>query len=249
LLLKNRFLRYNDFIESAELSVLKDVFDKYYIDKWRGTPHSWGAKYPDKIITHWSREWEYPWAIMSGNIKEGENVLDCGCGGSPFLPFIVEEFKCNGYGIDLGFGDRIKDYNVVINSSEPLANLRHFFVDPSEVVNGNITIKKQNMTDIKYQDNFFDKVFCISVIEHMEENDAINGICEMVRVLKPGGKLLMTIDHTSYKNHVKAWCEGQFREIIALSGLELDGGSDFSLPDDSEVHGYYHVVGFVLYKG
>lgn len=248
MLLKNRFLRVSDF-NDHEMGELKVAFDKYYVDRWRGTPHPWGAKYPDTVVTHWSREWEYPWAVTCGDIQEGENILDCGCGGAPFLPFVVENLKCNGFGIDLGYGDRIKDYDTVINSSDPLANLRYFYVQPSFVVGNRIVIKKQSMADIGYEDGFFDKVFCISVMEHMEEGIAKESIKEMVRVLKPGGKLLMTIDHTSYKNHVKPWCEGQFREIIELSGLELDGESDFSLPDDSEVHGYYHVVGFVLNKG
>ena len=36
----------------------------------------------------WSGRWEYPWAILAADLKIGEEALDCGCGGSPLLPYL-----------------------------------------------------------------------------------------------------------------------------------------------------------------
>lgn len=238
---KNRFFRTSDF-NDPQMARLKNIFDEYYVNRWKGNFHPWGAKEPEKIIIHWSRELEYPWAVINGEVRKEYKILDCGCGGSPLLPYLIETTKCKGYGIDNGA--------VVVCDSKPslLPNLKRFYINPSEVMDEDIIIKKQNINDIKYPNNYFDRVFCISVIEHLKQNVAEKGIREMVRVLKPGGKLLITMDHTSHENHIKSWCVGKYQLIIKLTGLKLDGDSNFTVPLDDEVHGYYHVVGFVLNK-
>ena len=50
------------------------------------------------------------------------------------------------------------------------------------------------MTDLPYENDYFDTVSCISVLEHMSHKDQIQGIREMCRVLRKGGKLIITYD-------------------------------------------------------
>ena len=45
-----------------------------------------------------------------------------------------------------------------------------------------------------YKNDYFDTVSCISVLEHISHKDQIRGIKEMCRVLKKGGKLIITYD-------------------------------------------------------
>jgi ubiquinone/menaquinone biosynthesis C-methylase UbiE len=47
---------------------------------------------------------------------------------------------------------------------------------------------RMDITDLKFEDNKFDFIFCISVM-HFVEND-LQGFREMFRVLKKGGRLL-----------------------------------------------------------
>jgi ubiquinone/menaquinone biosynthesis C-methylase UbiE len=51
------------------------------------------------------------------------------------------------------------------------------------------------MLNLKVENAFFDRVFCISVLEHIA-NPVVQqqGIREMVRILKPGGRLIITVD-------------------------------------------------------
>jgi hypothetical protein len=37
----------------------------------------------------WSRRWEYPWAILSADVKQGMTILDGGCSSSPLLPYLA----------------------------------------------------------------------------------------------------------------------------------------------------------------
>ena len=48
-----------------------------------------------------------------------------------------------------------------------------------------------NVTDLKYEDNTFDAVFCIAVLEHVY--DYKKAISEMRRVLSPNGQLILSV--------------------------------------------------------
>lgn len=54
-----------------------------------------------------------------------------------------------------------------------------------------------DFTKLSFEDCSFDVVSCVSVLEHMPHDDQIRGIKEMARVVKNGGKLIIT-----YDNHV-----------------------------------------------
>jgi SAM-dependent methyltransferase len=51
-----------------------------------------------------------------------------------------------------------------------------------------------DFTRLSYADESFDVVSCISVLEHMPPGAQLAGVREMARVLKPGGRLIITYD-------------------------------------------------------
>lgn len=245
----NRFLRNKDFYLN-DYDIIRKSIDEYYSLELKGTPHPWGSKYPDSVVTHWSREWEYPWAVINSEVEPSYKLLDCGCGGSPLIPYLTKKFGCIANGIDLNYGnDLVSNQNDYMSQGNKLCDLRKVLVDPIFFTDGKYTIQKGSMDSMPYDTGHFDRVFCISVIEHLQSEDmGKECIKEMVRVLKSGGRMLITMDHTSYKDHVMQWCIGNYRKIIEWSGLELMGDSDFTVPSEDEIDGYYHVLGFVLKK-
>ena len=52
-----------------------------------------------------------------------------------------------------------------------------------------------SITNLPYEDKMFSKVFCISVLEHLPQEEIIKALKEFKRVLKSKGKLILTIDH------------------------------------------------------
>ena len=243
----NRFLRKSD-LDLVIFKTLKKEIEHIYCDIFRGKPHVYGAKNKKLVKMHWSREWEYPWAIIYSDVKKGDRILDCGCGGSPLLPFFAyHDVEC--YGVDKNYGKKLKSYSkikLMIFRTSPLATLRDFYVDPSVVVGKNITISNDDMTNLHFEDESFDKIFCISVIEHLSVAEAKKSIEEMVRVVKPGGKILLTIDHDG--KHVNPELQGKYQEIISWSNLDICGDTDFTIPKSDEIHGTYNVLGVILRK-
>ena len=84
------------------------------------------SRYLQRIVdyNHWSRAWEYPWAILVADIKEHSlRILDIGGGGSPFAIYL-EKCGHESYVIDpsLNLG-----LNAYINRSKGIyRNIRSF---------------------------------------------------------------------------------------------------------------------------
>jgi SAM-dependent methyltransferase len=57
----------------------------------------------------------------------------------------------------------------------------------------NVGIAKLNLEKIPFGDASFDLITCISTIEHCQNPHS--ALSEMMRCLKPGGRLLLTTDH------------------------------------------------------
>ncbi len=59
-----------------------------------------------------------------------------------------------------------------------------------------VACRFESVASLSYADAMFDRVFSISVLEHLDAVTLRDGLHEMARVLKPGGLLVMTIDYT-----------------------------------------------------
>lgn len=203
---------------------------------------------------YWSRKWEYPWALvnsdilikdaLTGKLKKNEElrklrVLDVGCGCAPFLPYLAT-LGCESYGIT-------PDADAV-NTHDGLAG---FDPDLGKILKLKMEIKQAGMEDIPYPDNYFDRVYCISVIEHVSDEVMIAGAREMSRVLAYGGLLTITMDtHNPEVELPRA------RKIIEASGLQVYGETNFDFNNpyncikgiDNYRQGRYWVFGFILEK-
>lgn len=105
---------------------------------------------------------------FSKEFTEDSNVLDAGCGNGKNIKYFNN--KCKIVGIDNCQG--------LIE----LCKEKGFEVFEADIKN------------IPFENNIFDYVMSIAVIHHFDkEIDRLSAINEMIRVLKPGGKLLFTV--------------------------------------------------------
>ncbi len=227
----NRYLNADDW-RDPRYSLLRDAFAVLYRDELDGEAHPYGAKDPSAIVTHWSREWEYPWALLNGRFTPGLGVVDLGCGGSPVLPLLSRlGLKC--VGVDLNF-----------LSTTGRNNLRGFVREPRELF-PDVTWLKESMDALSIGNARADRVLCISVLEHVHPDVARRTFGQIARVLRPGGLALITTDVDGAHRTLSS----TYQELIAMAaetGLSLEGTSDWPPPTDKP--GTYDVVGFVLRK-
>ncbi|MFH8093007.1 MAG: class I SAM-dependent methyltransferase [Candidatus Aenigmatarchaeota archaeon] len=100
--------------------------------------------------------------ITKWNINEV--VLDVGCGSGRFIRLLSSLVK-EIHGIDI--------------SEEALKIAKNMKIK-------NASLKKGSALKIPYGNNFFDKVICIDVIEHIRDDEKV--LKEIKRVLKKGGE-------------------------------------------------------------
>jgi ubiquinone/menaquinone biosynthesis C-methylase UbiE len=104
-------------------------------------------------------------SIELAEIKDNENLLDAGCGDGVLLKNLPKDKKLRCYGID---------YNPFVK---------------------NLHIKKckilvSDIRKLPFVKNFFDKIFCLDILEHII--DIKKALFEIKRVLKKDGLLIVS---------------------------------------------------------
>lgn len=196
----------------------------------------WFGKIKCNRSFYGSRFWEYPFAILAAELKPGLTCADVGCGSTPFTPYLCEAVgKENVTGIDPDYVPETLDE-------------RHlsFGARKSHIDTFGFHFLNNDFTKIDAPDNSFDRVFCISVLEHItDERIKEKGLREMVRILKPGGKLILTFD-----TGVSLFFNPPLR-IVGLTGLIPDDGLELKWPKNRFVEygdKSMDVFGLVLQK-
>ena len=107
--------------------------------------------------------------------KENVSVLDAGSGVTFFPYFIKSKFGTAKI--------ECVDYD---------DNLRIIYQKINTQSNQKVNFTCANLKELPYDDNQFDVIYCISVLEH---TDDYPGIIEgFHRILRPGGRLIITFD-------------------------------------------------------
>jgi ubiquinone/menaquinone biosynthesis C-methylase UbiE len=104
--------------------------------------------------------------------KPGERVLDIGCGNARDIARIAERGS-EIVGVDISAG-------MVAAAKQELKRME---------ISG-ITLQVGDATSLDFPDGSFDKILCSEVIEHIP--DASRALREMLRVLRPGGRLVLS---------------------------------------------------------
>jgi len=171
----------------------------------------------DKIAEQFAQTRKYIWADIKPLIvytSEGDKVLDLGCGTGRLYQL---------------FQDIQVDY-VGIDQNETMIKV-------AQQANPKAKYLVGDMLDLPFEDNEFDVIYCIATFHHLpDEKLRLQALAEMKRVLKPGGKVIMT-----------NWdLEADWAQTKVKKGKYVDlGEGDYIVPwmnSEREVLGerYYH---------
>lgn len=153
----------------------KFIYEKYWHKRIRESKDEYGK---EKTINE-------IFDTASSVLKEGDRILDLGCGDGHFSLYIHEKFK-EIYGAEIA-GEAVH-----------IAQRRGIFlslVDINEL--------------LPYKDDVFDAVSCLDVIEHLF--DPVSVLKEIYRILQPNGQLVLTTPNLRYfRNLHKLIFKGEF---------------------------------------
>lgn len=139
-----------------------------------------------------------------------ERVLDAGCGRGLALIACAKKLSTGkAVGIDLWAA---KD----LSNNNPEATLANA---AAEGVAGRVKVESGDVTRLPFPDASFDAVISMTVLHNIPSREARDqALCELVRVLKPGGRIaLFDLLHVS-----------RYAEVLRGAGLTVDDlGRDF----------------------
>ena len=127
----------------------------------------------------------------------GKQVLDAGCGTGEYSSWFAKH-GAHVTGIDLSDGS--------------LAEAREY----AETNGLAIDFQKRSVLQTGFADERFDLVYCTGVLHHTP--DPFAGLCELHRVLKPGGKILISL-YNSFGFYPRAI---RRRIVQLIAGRDLD---------------------------
>ncbi len=189
----------------------------------------------------WSRPYEYAWC--SSFVSDEAVVLDAACGIShPFKFFLAEHCKMT-YACDLD--PRILSTESILkNIRDDIGVQEAEAAEVKRYTADTLALAHANLTSLPYENDLFDLIFCISVLEHMPVKDCVKAMEEFKRTLKPDGKLILTFDYPTVNLNVM---DRMFDEL----GLEYADQVDYALPDHavhSKMWGSLYIFRAVLRK-
>lgn len=158
-------------------------------------------------------------------LRPGERVLDMGCGAGRHA------FEMYRRGADVIAFDQ---------DADELAGVRELFAamkDEGQVPDGaEADVKEGDALALPFADGEFDRIVAAEVLEHIPAD--IQAIHELVRVLRPGGTLAVSVPrwfpevvnwklsddyHNTPGGHIRIYTDKELVSKLENAGLELEG--------------------------
>lgn len=169
---------YRKVIESETFKEMEQFSDRFllankltlkdYMKKWVGDP-----------LHQWSRQWEYPFVYSRAQqlvqFEPRLKILDAGSGVT-FFPYLLNA--------------RFDDVSIYCcDYDETLSSI---FKQINHGEDKAVEFLSTDLRELPYENESFDMVYCISVLEHTDDYEEI--IEKFYKILKPGGTLIVTFD-------------------------------------------------------
>lgn len=171
----------------------------------------------------WSRFYEYAWAAEF--CKKTDVVLDAACGIPHPLKFYLADNCKEVHAVDSD--ERIIDIEAISKEIQTV-----FGVDNAKL--DNIDYHHASLTELPYEKGMFDKIFCISAIEHLpNEDEILKALKEFNKVLKDDGMLLLTLDYSTSDQYPDSTDMDAFEKLAVKAGFKLAGEKDSAIPENA----------------
>lgn len=159
--------------------------------------------------------------FQSLRLKAGDRVLDAGCGAGRH---VCEAFRIKGVdvvGIDLNWEDLCKT-----------ATTLYLIHSQNGGGEGRCLISRADVARLPFKDGTFDAVVCSEVLEHIP--DSRKAVRELVRVLKPGGELVVSVPrylpericwalseayHNEPGGHIRIYKKKELQALLETTGV------------------------------
>jgi len=182
-----------------------------------------------------TRIYEYPWAYFATPISSSMKILEIGGGLSGFQ-FVLSTTGAKVMNIDPM--EKKHNYNYSFK----------LFTLMNRMYHTDVRLHKGTIDSISLPDKTIDRVFCLSVLEHLGDREINTIMKRSAQLLKPHGRMICTVDlfldlyPFSNRKKNKYGRNISIKKIIYDSGLELYRGKRQELYGFDEFN-HKHILG------
>lgn len=170
---------------------------------------------------------EYPWAFHAVPVVAGQRVLEIG-GGLAGFQFVLDRSGCDVVNVDPGLGAKGRGWPCDARAMDRL----------NRMFGTHVTLYNCFLPEAPLAAESFDRVYSISVIEHIPQGELPEIMRLAYRLLKPGGSFVITLD--LFLN-LRPFCSRESNEFgTNISARALVEAAPFELAygDRTELFGY-----------
>lgn len=182
--------------------------------------------------------------------SDDQLILDCACGRGFYLHMFHYVSACRLVGLEL-------EWPIIRKAQRNVGHL------PTVMLNN------ANIYALPYAENTFDGIILSEILEHIERD--VVGLKEVLRVLKPGGVVAITVPNANYPfwwdpinkslerlfrtrigsgplagiwaNHVRLYMAEQLRESVAAAGFQIEEERAFTHDSFPFIHNLVYGLG------
>ena len=169
---------YKKIISSNNFKEMEKFSDRF-ISRFNKELQEYSSKWVADPLHQWSRQWEYPYVynkimnIINDNVYA--NILDAGSGVT-FFPYFLK--------------NKSRDLSIIACDSD--VSLDNTYQRINNLLKDSVNFLNADLRKLHFKKESFDIIYCISVIEHIKNYEAV--IKNFHMLLKSGGTLIITFD-------------------------------------------------------
>lgn len=130
-----------------------------------------------------TRLFEYPWAFHATPLEPDQRVLEIG-GGLGGFQFSLDSYGCRVINVDPGLEAKGIGWRC---DNHSMAKLNYLF-------GTSVELRNTTITGAALEPASFDRIFSISVMEHLPADEVRDAMRIAFDCLKPGGYFILTVD-------------------------------------------------------
>jgi SAM-dependent methyltransferase len=173
------------------------------------------------------RSFEYPWAFHATPIRQGLRVLEIGGGLSGFQ-FVLSRLGCDVVNVDPGMDARGRGWPV---DQVSMTRLNRAF-------RTSVMLHRTFLNDAPLEEGTFDRVFSISVLEHVPADEMPGIVKRAYNLLKPGGMLVVTVDLFLNLTPFCSRLTNEYGSNVSMRMLATGEPFEFVSGDRRELYGF-----------
>jgi SAM-dependent methyltransferase len=141
--------------------------------------------------TSLTRVYEYPWAFHIAEVEPGMRVIDVGGWLSGFQIALAKS-GCHVTNVDPS--DPQDTRWTTSHREDQATSARDQHSRYTSLFGADVTLLESTLQDAELDAGTFDRIFAISVLEHVSQQEAGSVLKAMRRLLAPGGRAVLSID-------------------------------------------------------